>query len=136
MSLLLLLRRIFLRADFIHASALCMTAMTVVSIWAVASSIAVSAGCGAVHILPGHGDACSGDVGVSAFTTRMHVLMLRNQLSRWLAVMICDGVTEVGIVALAAYLTSGLQMPLKEKGTVCIAFVWRLGYVTSFRQRV
>ena len=40
--------------------------------------------------------------------------------------MICDCVTELGIVALAGFFLLGLQMKAKEKVTVGFAFAWRL----------
>jgi len=45
--------------------------------------------------------------------------------------MLSDCVTEVGIVSLAAFLTSRLQMGSREKVTVITAFAWRLVCVMS-----
>jgi hypothetical protein len=44
-------------------------------------------------------------------------------------VTMSDGVTEIVVLAVVIWLASSLQMTMEKKFTVCLAFVWRLGWV-------
>jgi hypothetical protein len=42
-------------------------------------------------------------------------------------IAVLDGATEIGILAVAVWLVSRLQMTLQKKVRVCVAFACRLG---------
>lgn len=50
----------------------------------------------------------------------------RWQFSRWLAIGVFDGITEVMFAAMAMYLVTGLQMKISRKCLVVLAFAVRL----------
>ena len=88
---------------------LCKAVTVVMGGWGIASVVAVSANCTmGVFWQSQHHRTCNGTV-------------------RWLAVAIGDGITEIILLVMVAWLVSQLQMTVKKKIEVCSAFAWRLG---------
>jgi hypothetical protein len=105
---ILLVRRLFIR-EMKLAWSTCNTVVCAMVIWTIASALTVSAGCSAVSLSPQTiPDLCSG---------------LR---TRYMVVVVTDGVTDMVLAILPAYLCRRLQMNLVFKLQVLGIFALRL----------
>ncbi|KAH7126564.1 hypothetical protein B0J11DRAFT_459762, partial [Dendryphion nanum] len=112
-SVISLIRRVFTR-DMMHSWLICDIILGFVCIWTIASTVVVSAGCNLSNYIPPDGNrTCSG------FTTR------------WLVVTTLDVVSELLLFVLPIYFLWTLQMSIRLKARVVIAFSFRLP-ITAF----